>query len=80
MVREAPSAARATVDEGGTVFHLCVKHNQLEAIKVLMEIMDDYDQFLNAKDDYGMTILHLAVGDKQIEVCITMDGFEVNLY
>ncbi|XP_004305621.1 PREDICTED: ankyrin repeat-containing protein At3g12360-like [Fragaria vesca subsp. vesca] len=67
LVREAPSAARATVDEGGTVFHLCVKHNQLEAIKVLMEIMDDYDQFLNAKDDYGMTILHLAVRDKQIE-------------
>ncbi|XP_062022816.1 ankyrin repeat-containing protein BDA1-like [Rosa rugosa] len=67
LVREAPSAARATVDEGGTVFHLCVKHNQLEAIKVLVEIMDDYDQFVNAKDDYGMTILHLAVGDKQIE-------------
>ncbi|KAL6215265.1 hypothetical protein ACLB2K_014696 [Fragaria x ananassa] len=68
LVREAPSAARATVDEGGTVSHLCVNHDQLEAIKVLVEIMDDYDQFLNAKDDYGMTILHLAVGDKQIEV------------
>ena len=52
---------------GETILHLCVKHNQLEALKVLFENTDD-SEFLNAKYDYGMSILHLAVADKQIEV------------
>lgn len=43
-----------------------MKHNQLEALKFLLENMGD-SKFLNAKDDYGMTILHLAVADKQIK-------------
>ena len=47
-----------------------MKHNQLEALKFLLENMGD-SELLNAKDDYGMTILHLAVADKQIEIWIT---------
>ena len=44
-----------------------MKHNQIEVLKVLMEIEWDRE-FLNAKDGNGHNILHLAVADKQIEV------------
>ncbi|XP_062098123.1 ankyrin repeat-containing protein At2g01680-like [Humulus lupulus] len=42
--------------------------------------MDDY-QIVNAKDDYGMTVLHLAVTNKQIETVkflLTNTKIEVN--
>ncbi|PON71737.1 Transmembrane protein [Parasponia andersonii] len=51
-----------------------------EALRLLVEVMDDY-QFVNAKDDYGMTVLHLAVADKQIETVkflLTSTRTEVN--
>lgn len=67
LVRARPLAASAPLIWVETILHLCVKHNQLEALKVLLENTDD-SEFLNAKDDYGMSILHLAVADKQIEV------------
>ena len=66
LVRIRPGAAQARVDQGGTVLHLCVKHFQLEALKLLMEAVTD--EFIQAGDAYGNTILHLAVGDKQTEV------------
>ncbi|XP_057476991.1 ankyrin repeat-containing protein BDA1-like [Actinidia eriantha] len=65
LVRIRPDAAEASVDQVGTVLHLCVKHFQLEALKVLMEVLTD--EFIQAGDAYGNTILHLAVGDKQTE-------------
>lgn len=67
LVRERPDAARArtVVDGGGNALHLCVKNNQLEALKVLVV---DAVGFINEKDDFGCSILQLAVSNKQTEV------------
>ena len=67
LFRTRPLAASATMIWGETILHLCVKHNQLDALKFLLDNMDD-PQFLNAEDDYGMTITQLAVAGKQTEV------------
>lgn len=53
LFRTRPLAASATMIWGETILHLCVKHNQLDALKFLLDNMDD-PQFLNAEDDYGM--------------------------
>ncbi|KAH7574426.1 hypothetical protein JRO89_XS03G0294600 [Xanthoceras sorbifolium] len=66
LIRARPLAAYAVTIWGESILHLCVKHNQLEALKLVVGIMDDPNS-LGAKDEYGMTILHLAVADKQIE-------------
>ncbi|KAJ0677274.1 putative ankyrin repeat-containing domain-containing protein [Helianthus annuus] len=68
LVQAQPHAARAMVQQD-TILHLCVKHNQLEVLKLLVENMDDHE-FINAKDADGNTILHLAVADKQVQVCV----------
>ncbi|KAI3814804.1 hypothetical protein L1987_14449 [Smallanthus sonchifolius] len=65
LVRAQPHAARAMVQQE-TILHLCVKHNQLEVLKLLVETVGDHE-FVNTKDADGNTILHLAVADKQIE-------------
>ncbi|GAY62477.1 hypothetical protein CUMW_218110 [Citrus unshiu] len=62
LFRTRPLAASATMIWGETILHLCVKHNQLDALKFLLDNMDD-PQFLNAEDDYGMTITQLAVAE-----------------
>ncbi|XAR57614.1 hypothetical protein NMG60_11025812 [Bertholletia excelsa] len=67
MVRTRPHAARARLDHDQTILHLCVKHDQLEALKKLHEMINDED-FINAKDSAGNTILHLAVACKQLEI------------
>ncbi|KAI3711858.1 hypothetical protein L1987_70407 [Smallanthus sonchifolius] len=65
LVLAQPHAARAMVQQE-TILHLCVKHNQLEVLKLLVETVGDHE-FVNTKDADGNTILHLAVADKQIE-------------
>ena len=66
-----------SIDEGlnysitifSTVLHLCVKYNQLEALKLLVESVSDEGEFLNSKGhEDGNTILYLAVMLKQIKV------------
>ncbi|XP_076937082.1 uncharacterized protein LOC143604511 [Bidens hawaiensis] len=69
LVQAQPHAARAMVQQE-TIFHLCVKYNQLEVLKILVETVGDHE-FVNTKDGDGNTILHLAVADKQIEVIVT---------
>ncbi|KVH87778.1 ankyrin repeat-containing protein BDA1-like [Cynara cardunculus var. scolymus] len=65
LLQAQPHAARAMVEQE-TILHLCVKHNQLEVLKLLVESMGDHE-FVNSKDGDGNNILHLAVADKQIE-------------
>ncbi|XP_027071765.2 uncharacterized protein [Coffea arabica] len=67
LVHARPFAAREKTRRGETILHLCVKYHQLEALKKLVEAVDD-DEFLNQKDGEGLTILHLAVIGKQIEI------------
>ncbi|KAI6682167.1 hypothetical protein NL676_036048 [Syzygium grande] len=66
LVRARPDAARSVVDHGQMILHLCVKHNRLEALKLLLDMLGD-DKFINSRDEGGNTILHLAAVDKQIE-------------
>ncbi|XP_059630177.1 ankyrin repeat-containing protein At5g02620-like [Cornus florida] len=67
LIQASPSAARAPLDHGQTnIMHLCVQHNQLEALKLLVEEMND-EEFVNSKDEHEATILQVAVADKQIE-------------
>ncbi|KVH87973.1 ankyrin repeat-containing protein ITN1-like [Cynara cardunculus var. scolymus] len=65
LLQAQPHAARAMVEQE-TILHLCVKHNQLEVLKLLVESLGDHE-FVNSKDGDGNNILHLAVADKQIE-------------
>ncbi|KAK2631084.1 hypothetical protein EUGRSUZ_L03436 [Eucalyptus grandis] len=62
LVQARPIAAHNVIEHGQTILHLCVKHNKLEALKLLMDILED-DQFINLRDEYGNTILHLAAVD-----------------
>ncbi|CAN6575715.1 unnamed protein product [Malus baccata var. baccata] len=52
-----------------TVLHLCIKHNQLECLKLLVERVDSNGEFLNSRAgcDGGVTILHLALMLRQIK-------------
>ncbi|KAG6660504.1 ankyrin repeat-containing protein ITN1-like isoform X1 [Carya illinoinensis] len=44
---------------GDNVLHLCVRYNCLDALKLLVESVNDED-FVNSKDNDGNSILHLA--------------------
>ena len=67
LLRAKPQAAREQTHGGESVLHLCVKHNQLESLEFLVNVMDDRE-LLNFKEDNGNTVLHLAVAAKQLEV------------
>ena len=63
-----PDSTRVLVGGKETVLHLCVKYNQLEPLKLLVESTSEDGHFLNSKNsEGGITILHLAVTLKQIE-------------
>ncbi|XP_071742058.1 uncharacterized protein [Rutidosis leptorrhynchoides] len=73
LMQVHPHAARAMVQQD-TILHLCVKYNQLEVLKLLIDTIGDHE-FVNSKDIDGNTILHLAVADKQTE---TVDFLVLN--
>ncbi|XP_048424237.1 uncharacterized protein LOC125469976 [Pyrus x bretschneideri] len=53
-----------------TVLHLCIVHNQLECLKLLVERDDSNGEFLNSRAgccDGSVTILHLALMLRQIK-------------
>ncbi|XP_031273358.1 ankyrin repeat-containing protein BDA1-like [Pistacia vera] len=80
LVKVRPIAARMLMERGETILHACVRFDQLEAMKFLMEQMSDHE-FVNSKDDDGNTVLHLAVADKQVEAIqflTTINAIEVN--
>lgn len=65
----------------GTILHACVKYNQLEALKFLIDNIGDAE-LLNWKDNNGNTILHLAVVAKQLEIVkflLQQKGMQINL-
>ncbi|XP_050232452.1 ankyrin repeat-containing protein BDA1-like [Mercurialis annua] len=53
------SISHELIDDGDTVLHLCVKFNQLDALKLLVEMVDD-DEFIIKSNRDGNTVLHLA--------------------
>ncbi|KAG8375720.1 hypothetical protein BUALT_Bualt10G0129800 [Buddleja alternifolia] len=80
LLHAEPDAARLTLYGGENILHLCVKHYQLEALKLLVSTISE-TEFVNAKDNDGNTVLHLAVADKQVETInflLTVAAIEVN--
>ncbi|KAK4269119.1 hypothetical protein QN277_022316 [Acacia crassicarpa] len=58
------------LDNGCTVFHLCVIYNHLETLKGLVElelVISGKLLFSTSSDATGNTIFHLAVSSKQVE-------------
>ncbi|KAK3436043.1 hypothetical protein EUGRSUZ_C00697 [Eucalyptus grandis] len=80
LVQARHDAAHSVVEHGQTILHLCVKHNKLEALKLLIDILGD-DQFINSRDEDGNTILHLAAADGQTETItfLTNKGVDPNI-
>ncbi|KAK7852025.1 ankyrin repeat-containing protein itn1 [Quercus suber] len=69
LITAQPDSSQIVLDGGETVLHICVKYNQIEALKLLVESLSDEGDFLNSKDhDGGNTILHLAVMLKQTKI------------
>jgi len=53
---------------GDSVLHLCLRYNHLDALKLLVELANGDELFLNSKDHDGNSILHLDVMLKQMKV------------
>ena len=69
IIAQPNSITQVVLDGGETVLHLCVKYNQLDSLKLLVEFVSDEADFLNSKDhEGGNTVLHLAVMLQRIEV------------
>ncbi|KAJ8450463.1 hypothetical protein Cgig2_002148 [Carnegiea gigantea] len=75
LLEVKPQAACERTSIGETVLHLCVKHNQRETLKFLVEFIGNAP-LLNAKDSIGDTILHLAVATRQVETLKFLLGDE----
>ncbi|XP_065638689.1 ankyrin repeat-containing protein BDA1 [Quercus suber] len=62
IIAQPNSITQVVLDGGETVLHLCVKYNQLDSLKLLVEFVSNEAGFLNSKDhEGGNTVLHLAV-------------------
>ncbi|KAL1552319.1 ankyrin repeat-containing protein ITN1-like [Salvia divinorum] len=64
LVPRAPTAARQKVG-GLNALHLCIEHGQLGALRVLVK---EVNELVNAKNDDGDTILHMAVVGRKTEI------------
>ncbi|KAI8525316.1 hypothetical protein RHMOL_Rhmol13G0221000 [Rhododendron molle] len=67
LVGACPQAARERVDRNETILHLCVKHNQGKSLEILLETIQG-EELVNAKDNDGNTVLHLAALDQKLEI------------
>ncbi|KAG5563877.1 hypothetical protein RHGRI_000160 [Rhododendron griersonianum] len=67
LVQICPRAAQVILDRGDTILHQCVNYNQLESLRLLLEMIRD-PEFIESKDANGNTILHTAVFGKRFEV------------
>ena len=67
LIRARPEVTGHKLDHGETILHSSVRHNRLGALKMLVESVREAE-FINARDDYGNTVLHTATTLKQLEV------------
>ncbi|KAJ1387231.1 PGG domain [Sesbania bispinosa] len=69
LIRARPDCIREmTETDNGSILHLCVHYNHLEALKLVVEsVRGDY-QFFSTKDKEDNTVLHLAVKRRQIKI------------
>ncbi|KAJ9688015.1 hypothetical protein PVL29_014003 [Vitis rotundifolia] len=66
LVRARPEVTGHKLDHGETILHSSVRHNRLGALKMLVESVREAE-FINARDDYGNTVLHTATTLKQLK-------------
>jgi ankyrin repeat protein len=66
LIRAQPESIQKNPN-GGSVLHLCVQYNHLDALELLVKSAN-CDDLLNSKDRDGNSILHLAVILKQMKV------------
>ncbi|XP_039165191.1 uncharacterized protein LOC120291605 [Eucalyptus grandis] len=80
LVQARPNAAHSVVEHGQIILHLCVMHNRLEALKLLIVILGD-DQFINLRDRYDYMILHLATANRETKTMLfsTNKGVKPNI-
>ncbi|XP_021864126.2 ankyrin repeat-containing protein BDA1-like [Spinacia oleracea] len=79
-------STRSRLDRGDTALHLCVKYENLDAFQVILEELMkgeiiDGNNLLNAKNDDGNTVLHLAALQKHFEMMkhlLATPGIEPN--
>ncbi|RZC49528.1 hypothetical protein C5167_017952 [Papaver somniferum] len=70
LLEKNPEAVHSRNGEHETILHLCVQHNSLKALKLLMNHLSSEGAnpiSVNSTDAYGNTILHLAAKRKQME-------------
>lgn len=72
LLQAEPNSIHEKLGKGGSVLHLCVKYNKLEALKTVVTYSqrNHMDNLLNSRDDDGNTVLHLAAHLRQINVSI----------
>ncbi|XP_021864958.2 ankyrin repeat-containing protein At5g02620 [Spinacia oleracea] len=85
LARASPESTRLRVDKGDYVLHLCVKYDNLDAFQLLVDLLkkesDDNNLLINARNDDGNTILHLAALHKNLEITkylVATPGIELN--
>ncbi|KAJ9688027.1 hypothetical protein PVL29_013986 [Vitis rotundifolia] len=66
LVRARPEVTGHKLDHGETILHSSVRHNRIGALKMLVESVREAE-FINARDDYGNTVLHTATTLKQLK-------------
>ncbi|KAJ6673289.1 HOMEOBOX PROTEIN WARIAI [Salix viminalis] len=65
-----------------TVLHLAVKHNRYQALELLIQLVNQYqigNELLDAVDDGGNTILHLACAGKKSKMVRLLSRTGVNV-
>lgn len=65
LTHHKPELIGDVTSRGETVLHLCVKHEHVEALKMLVGVISDAE-LVNQKDDNGNTILHLSAAMKHV--------------
>lgn len=70
-------SASLVTKQGETILHLCVKNNQYDALRYLVEKLD-ITLLINLPDNNGNTVLHLATAGK-LSVVRTPSGFALRL-
>lgn len=64
-------SAQELTPKGENALHVAVKHNQYKALETLIQLADQIqvgDELVNAKDEDGNTVLHLACAAKNSKI------------
>ncbi|CAJ2632799.1 unnamed protein product [Trifolium pratense] len=66
-LKNGMSCSIQNISDDGSILHLCVRYNHLEALKYIVLSVSGAQELLHVQDKEGNTILHWAVNLKQIK-------------